>query len=388
MDIANDIDDDDNLFRFIEGDDKVEDLSMLKVVWEGESKNSEAYAPSHLIQKGRVSKAKKDQKILRLAKARIWSEKVRAKNARARAKCEVESVRILNERLRGVGGRNAPILAILEKEATRLQTFLVEKARLSRKADRTFVKRMIEKHEEFGVELKLRKRKGKGRRKKEENLEEDGPSSELSSISISKPLKQEDEELPLPPSLDRSVDAGLGVVAWEDPNPNSPSTTTSGASAFAKDSDSDDLNVIDEPSQVNPTNSTNKEDINEQQLNITTCGFFKPTKSSLSPRTSSAPTSSSKSSHSPFKTLTRTKSGQKRLKTAKEVLGPPNFSPSRCKQSVSDLESQLNAEIESKKAARAARGKLAMMEQDAKRRKRRMKEEKERRGGRRGRGRV
>lgn len=105
MDIANDIDDDDNLFRFIEGDDKAEDLSMLKVVWEGESKNSEAYAPSHLIQKGRVSKAEKDQKILRLAKARIWSEKVRAKNARARAKCEVESVRILNERLRGVGGR-------------------------------------------------------------------------------------------------------------------------------------------------------------------------------------------------------------------------------------------------------------------------------------------
>ncbi|GMH90725.1 hypothetical protein TrVE_jg5989 [Triparma verrucosa] len=389
-------DQEDKLFKFIEGDEKAEDVSMLEVVWEGEGArgegalngdkaarvggpSSDQYAPAHLKNSSRDDRLKKEAKILRLAKAKIWSEKVRAKNASARAKAEVKSIQFLNAHLRGAGGaRNGPIVAVLEKEENRLKGMHKEKVKEAKKADKVFVKEMIKTHSEFGVELKLRKKAGRRRKKKAEGesskeKEEEEAESEEDTAIEELALGEGEAELSPPPSLDRSVDAG--AVAWGEGglSEQPPSTTTtSGASAFADD-DEGDVEGGGEEGVGYGAKPDTKEDA--QEVNIKSCGFFKPTKSVIngSPRPEKAPKSPA------AKSLTRTKSGQRRLKTAKEVLGPPNFSPRRSKQSVSALEAQLTAEIEEKRSARLARGKLAMMEQDAKRRKRRLQQQEKKR---------
>jgi hypothetical protein len=68
---------------------------------------------------------KEERRNLRLAKAKIWSERIRMKNAVARAKGEVKQIQILNKQLKrqckatGGGGRNEPIMVVMKDEEVR-----------------------------------------------------------------------------------------------------------------------------------------------------------------------------------------------------------------------------------------------------------------------------
>jgi hypothetical protein len=68
---------------------------------------------------------KEERRNLRLAKAKIWSERIRLKNAVARAKGEVKQIQILNRQLKrqcaatGGGGRNEPIMGVMKEEEVR-----------------------------------------------------------------------------------------------------------------------------------------------------------------------------------------------------------------------------------------------------------------------------
>ena len=96
----------------------------------------------------------KEDKISFLKKAELFSKKIRAKNAMARARSEVKQIRILNKQLKkqvGSKSRNVPILGIMKKEEMKLRRVAEEKEKAAMKAEKDFRENMKDLTMELGT---------------------------------------------------------------------------------------------------------------------------------------------------------------------------------------------------------------------------------------------
>ena len=293
-----------------------------------------------------------ETRILQLAKAKIWSEKVRAKNALARAKAEVKSIQYLNKHLtrQASGGRNGPIMRTLKVEEDRLRGEMKGKAKEAKQAQKVFVKEMVKACGEYGVELKVRARSKRSKVKKvQEETEE----------------IREPEKLASPPpmlEIEGSVVEGGAIPAT--PSTHSTNRSSSSQSVFR---DGDQVSVM----ELGVENNSLKPDMDKPELKVEECGFLRPTLNSVvkSPKNFALQSAFFKdvgNCDAKKKTLTRTKSGR-RIKKARELLGPPTFSPHRQPDSISTLSSMLEQEHNMKAKKSKERAKAALVEQTRRR---------------------